>query len=446
MADLHTTNRAIDRRIVALAWPALGALIAEPIFVLIDSAVVGHLGRAPLAGLSLASTVLMSAVSIFIFLAYATTAAVARQQGAGDVRKGISLGIDGMWLAFFLGIITTVLGFVFAPQIVWSLGASADVTPHAIAYLRSSIPGITGMLLVFAATGTLRGLQDTRTPFIAAVTGAIVNTIGSITLVYGLDMGIAGSGLATALTQIGMGAWLVYKVMVGGRRLGQINLRPRFRAVLESARAGTPLLIRTLTLRGAVLITVAVATNLGDVPLAAHQIVNSLWGLTAFALDALAIAAQALIGSSLGAGDTNVVRRYTNRSLWWGVISGVVIGVALAGIGFLITPFFTSDVAVQHAATWALVVCGAVMPIAGWVFVLDGVLIGAGDGRFLALAGIITLVAYIPLAAAVWTWAPGGTAGLVWLWLAFGGGFMLARGITTGIRAAGEKWMVLGTN
>lgn len=444
MTDSLETNRAIDRRILALAWPALGALIAEPIFVLIDSAVVGHLGRAPLAGLSLASTILMTAVSVFIFLAYATTAAVARQQGAGNVRRGISFGIDGMWLAFFLGIITTALGFLFAPQIVWSLGASSEVTPHAVAYLRSSIPGITGMLLVFAATGTLRGLQDTRTPFIAAVSGAVVNTIGSITLVYGLDMGIAGSGLATAFTQIGMGAWLVYKVLMGGRRLGGVDWRPRFLGILESARAGTPLLIRTLTLRAAVLLTVAVATALGDVPLAAHQIVNSLWGLAAFALDALAIAAQALIGSSLGAGDAKVVRRYTNRSLWWGVLGGAIIGVALAGVGFLITPLFTSDGEIQTAATWALVVCGAVMPIAGWVFVLDGVLIGAGDGRFLAVAGVITLIAYVPLAIAVWHWAPGGTMGLVWLWLAFGGGFMLARALTTGIRAAGEKWMVLG--
>lgn len=444
MAEALTTNRQIDRRILALAWPALGALIAEPLFVLIDSAVVGHLGRAPLAGLSLASTVLMSGVSVFIFLAYATTAAVARYQGAGDVRKAISLGVDGMWLALLLGVVTTALGFAFAPQIVQSLGASPEVTPHAIAYLRTSIPGMTGMLLVFAATGTLRGLQDTRTPFIAAVTGAIVNTFGSIGLVYGLDMGIAGSGLATALTQLGMGAWLVYKVLNGGYRIGGVDLRPRMRDILQSARAGTPLLIRTLTLRGAVLLTVAVATGLGDVPLAAHQIVNSMWGLTAFALDALAIAAQALVGSSLGAGDAGVVRRYTNRSLRWGVLSGGVIGAAIVVIGFTTTFLFTSDPQVQHAATWALVVCGAVMPIAGWVFVLDGVLIGAGDGRFLAFAGILTLLAYIPLAWAVWVWAPGGTPGLVWLWLAFGGGFMLARAVTTGVRAAGEKWMVLG--
>lgn len=444
MTSAPTSNREIDRRILHLAWPALGALVAEPIFVLIDSAVVGHLGTAELAGLSLASTVLMSAVAIFIFLAYATTAAVARQYGAGDTRKGINLGIDGMWLALILGLVVTAIGLVFAPQVVSALGASPEVTPHAIAYLRSSVPGITGMLLVFATTGTLRGLQDTRTPFIAAVVGAIANTIGSITFVYGLNMGIAGSGLATALTQLGMGAWLTYKVLIGGRKLGGIDWRPEFRGIFDSARAGVPLLIRTLTLRGAILLTVAVATTLGDVPLAAHQIVNSLWALAAFALDALAIAAQALVGASLGAGDSRVVRRLTNRSLWWGVLGGAVIGVIIAGLGLVITPLFTSDPAVQTAAMWALIVCGVVMPIAGWVFVLDGVLIGAGDGRYLAFAGVLTLVAYVPFAAAVWAWAPGGTAGLVWLWLAFGGAFMLARAIATGVRARGERWMVLG--
>src|SRR5690625_2582919 len=204
----------------------------------------------------------MTVVSIFIFLAYATTAAVARYQGAGKVREGINLGVDGMWLAVFLGVLTTIPGFIFAPHLAHGLGASPEVLPHAVAYLRTSIPGVTGMLIVFAATGTLRGLQDTRTPFIAAVAGAIVNTVGSITLVYGLNMGIAGSGLATSLTQIGMGAWLVYKVVDGGRKLGGIDIRPRFWGIWSSARAGIPLLIRTLTLRAAVMLTVVVATAL----------------------------------------------------------------------------------------------------------------------------------------------------------------------------------------
>ncbi|WP_370517508.1 MATE family efflux transporter [Pseudactinotalea sp. HY160] len=443
-AEPGPVGRAVDRRIFALAWPALGALVAEPVFVLIDSAVVGHLGTAQLAGLSLASTLLVTVVAVCVFLAYATTAAVARKQGAGDLAAGVSLGVDGMWLALGLGLVLTAVGLAFAPGLVTALGASDEIVPHAVAYLRWSVPGITGMLLVLAATGTLRGLQDTRTPFHAAVTGAIVNAAGSVALVYGAGMGIAGSGLATAATQLGMGAWLVYKVFTRARDLPGVRLAPHPAAILASARAGLPLFVRTVTLRGAMIVTVLVATRLGDVPLAAHQIVLSIWGLTAFALDALAIAAQALIGASLGAGDAGIVRRLTSRALRWGVLAGIGIGALVAGSGWLITPLFTADPAVQAEAAWALLVCGVAMPIAGWVFVLDGVLIGAGDGRFLAWAGVVTLVAYLPFAALVWWALPTGPGALAWLWAAFAGAFMIARALTTGVRARGTNWMVLG--
>ena len=436
-------DRALDRSIRDLAWPALGALIAEPLFILIDSAVVGHLGTAELAGLTLASTLLVTAVAIFVFLAYATTAAVARRLGAGDEKGALTLGIDGMWLALGLGLAVTAVGLLGAPWFVGAMGASPDVAPHAVAYLRSSVPGIPGMLVVLAATGALRGLLDTRTPFLVAVAGAVVNTIGSVTLVYGLHMGIAGSGLATALTQLGMAAALGTIVVRGARARG-VSLRPATHGILANARAGAPLLVRTLTLRAAILLTVAVATHLGNVALAAHQIVNSIWGLTAFALDALAIAAQALVGHSLGARDAGAVRRITRRTLQWGTLAGAGIGLVIAAGGWLITPLFTTDPAVRRSAAVALVVTGLMLPVAGWVFVLDGVLIGAGDGRYLAWTGVLTLLAYVPLAAAVWAWAPDGVAGLAWLWASFAGGFMLARAVTTGLRARGTMWMVLG--
>ncbi|CAM3496317.1 MATE family efflux transporter [Occultella aeris] len=436
-------RRALDRRILSLAVPALGALVAEPLFVLIDSAVVGRLGTAELAGLTIASTVLVTIVSIFVFLAYATTGAVARRLGAGDTRGALAVGLDGIWLALGLGVLTCAVAIGVAEPIVTALGASADVTPHAVAYLRASAPGIPGMLVVLAATGALRGLQDTRTPLVVAVVGAVVNTIGSITLVYGFNMGIAGSGLATALTQIGMGVVLAAIVLRGARARG-VGLRPHPAGIMANARAGTPLLIRTLTLRAAILLTVATATKLGDATLAAHQIVNAVWGLTAFALDALAIAAQALVGHGLGARDVRQVRAVTRRCLQWGMGAGAVIGIAIAGLGWFVTPLFTSDPQVQRAAAISLVVIGLLLPLAAWPFVLDGVLMGAGDGRFLAWAGVITLVAYLPMVGAVWLWAPDGAAGLAWLWVAFAGGFIGARAITTGLRARGTAWMVLG--
>ncbi len=436
-------GRSLDRQILALAVPALGALVAEPLFVLIDSVMVGHLGTAELAGLSLSSTLLVSVVGVFVFLAYATTAATARRVGAGDRAGAVSSGIDGMWLALALGVVTAVLLGLGAPWVVTGLGADEVVAPHAVGYLRYSAGGLPGMFLVLAATGTLRGLLDTRTPLVVATVGAGLNVALNAVFIYGMGLGVAGSGLGTAIAQTLMGAALTVVVLRGARGL-RVSLRPRPAGIVTSARSGMPLFVRTVTLRVAVLLTVVTATALGPVPLAAHQVVNALWGFAAFAMDALAIAAQAMIGQGLGAGDTRRVRAVLRRTLQWGVGFGAVIGVLVAAGGWWVSTLFTADPDVRSAAAVALVVTGVCMPMAGWVFVLDGVLIGAGDGTFLARAGIVTLVVYLPLLGAVWAWAPHDGVGLAWLWAAFGGGFMAARAVTTGLRARGEKWMVLG--
>ncbi len=434
----------IDRQILSLAVPALGALVAEPLFVLVDSAVVGHLGTAPLAGLALASTVLVTVIGLCVFLAYATTAAVARRLGAGDRSGALQVGVDGMWLALGLGLVLAAATWLSAPWLIEVLGASDEVARQAVIYLRWSSPGLPGMLLVLASTGALRGLLDTRTPLVVAAAGAVVNAVLNVLLVYGAGLGIAGSGLGTALTQLGMAAALTAVVVRGARGSGA-RLRPAAGGIWANARAGTPLFVRTLSLRLAILLTVWVATGLGAVELAGHQVVNAVWGLAAFALDALAIAAQALVGHALGAADVPRVRAVLRRTLQWGVAGGAALGLVLGGLAWAYVPLFTSDDAVRRAVVVALVVAAVTMPMAGWVFVLDGVLIGAGDGRFLAWAGMATLVVYAPVALAVRHAAPPGTAGLAWLWAAFAGVFMLARALTTGWRARGTAWMVTGT-
>ncbi|MEZ0446372.1 MATE family efflux transporter [Cellulomonas sp. ICMP 17802] len=433
----------LDRQILALAVPALGALVAEPLFVLVDSAVVGHLGTAPLAGLALASTVLVTVVGLCVFLAYATTAAVARRLGAGDRGGALQVGVDGMWLALGLGVVLAVVTWLSAPTLVEALGASGEVAHQAVTYLRWSSPGLPGMLLVLASTGALRGLLDTRTPLVVASSGAVVNAVLNVLLVYGVGMGIAGSGLGTALTQLAM-ALVLTVVVVRGARAAGAHLRPAAGGIWANARAGTPLLIRTLSLRLAILLTVWVATGLGAVELAGHQVVNAIWGLAAFALDALAIAAQALVGHALGSADVPRVRAILRRTLQWGVGAGAALGLVVGGLSWAYVPLFTSADDVRRAAVAALVVAAVTMPMAGWVFVLDGVLIGAGDGRFLAWAGMATLVVYVPFAMAVREQAPPGAAGLAWLWAAFAGVFMLARAATTGWRARGTAWMVTG--
>lgn len=433
----------VDRQILGLAVPALGALVAEPLFVLVDSAIVGRLGTTELAGLSLASTLLVTVVGLCVFLAYATTAVVARRLGAGDRSGALQVGVDGLWLAAGLGVLLAAVAVLVAPWAVGALGATGEVADQAVLYLRASAPGLPGMLVVLAATGALRGLQNTKTPLVVAGVGAAVNAVLNLVLVYGLHLGIAGSGAGTAATQVGMGVVLTVVVVRGARAAGA-SLRPAPGGILAGVRTGTPLLLRTLSLRAAILLTVWVATGLGPVALAGHQVVNAIWGFVAFALDALAIAAQALIGHALGAGDTGLVRALLRRTLAWGVGAGAVLGVVTGGLGWWLSALFTSDPDVRHAVTLSLAVAAVLMPMAGWVFVLDGVLIGAGDGRFLAAAGMVTLVVYAPFALAVRAWAPDGWAGLAWLWAAFAGVFMLSRAVTTGLRARRDTWMVTG--
>lgn len=451
----------LDRRILSLAVPALGALVAEPLFVLIDSAMVGHLGATSLAGLSLASSVLTTAVGLFVFLAYATTATTARLFGAGDRRGGLRAGVDGLWLAALLGAGAALALGAAAPGVVGALGADGAVARAAVAYLRASAPGLPGMLAVLAATGTLRGLLDTRTPFVVATAGAALNVGLNALLLYGARMGIAGSGLGTALAQSAMAAALAAPVLRSARDAG-VGLAPSRTGLRASLGSGAPLLVRTVSLRAAILTTVWAATALGAVPLAAHQVVGALWNFAAFALDALAVAAQALVGTALGQADAADARTgagravpgpapggaaldvdaILRRTLGWGAATGAVIGVVLAAASPWLPWLFTSEAAVASAARPALLVAASAMPLAGAVFLFDGILMGAGDGRYLAGAGLVTLAPYAPLAVAVAHGLPAASpaSGLAWLWAAFAWAFMGARGLTTGLRARGTAW------
>ncbi|GAB7190712.1 MATE family efflux transporter [Kineococcus sp. NUM-3379] len=434
---------ARDLEVLRLAVPALGALVAEPLFLIADSVVVGRLGTLPLAGLGIAGAALAACVSVFVFLAYGTTASVARSVGAGDLRGALGRGVDGMWLALALGVPVAAAGALAAPQVVRLLGASAAVEPYAVDYLRWSMPGLPAMLVVLAATGVLRGLQDTRTPLAVAVGAAVVNTVANVVLVHGLGWGITGSAVGTAGTQVLMALVLTAVVVRGVRRTGA-GVRPHPVGILRSARGGVPLLLRTLTLRVALLLTTAVAAAQGDGPMAAHQVAMTVWTATALVLDALAIAAQALVGRALGAGDTAGVRWSVQRMVVWGVAAGAALGAVLVPTRHAVAAVFSDSPAVRADLAAALLVAALALPLAGWVFVLDGVLIGAGDGRYLAATGALVLALYAPAALAVLELAPRGRSGLQWLWVSFAWGFTAARLVPLAARARGTGWMVTG--
>ncbi|MFC5214065.1 MATE family efflux transporter [Streptomyces coerulescens] len=431
-------RRQHDREIVALAVPAFGALVAEPLFVMADSAIVGHLGTAQLAGLGVASALLMTAVSVFVFLAYATTAAVARRVGAGDLQAAIRQGMDGIWLAILLGVAVIAVVLPTAPFLVELFGASDTAAPYATTYLRISALGIPAMLVVLAATGVLRGLQDTRTPLYVAVAGFVANAALNVGLVYGADLGIAGSAWGTVIAQFGMAAVYLVVVVRGARKHGAA-LRPEAAGIRASAQAGVPLLVRTLSLRAILMIATAVAARLGDADIAAHQIILSLWSLLAFALDAIAIAGQAIIGRYLGAGDVEGARATCRRMVEWGIAAGVALGLLVLISRPLFLPLFTSDAVVKEAALPALVVVALSQPICGVVFVLDGVLMGAGDGPYLAWAMVLTLAVFTPVALLVPVVGGGLTA--VWAAMTL---MMAVRMLTLWLRARSGRWIVTG--
>ncbi len=429
-----------DREILRLAVPAFLALVAEPLFLLADAAIVGHLGTPQLAALGIAGAVVQTAVGLCIFLAYGTTASVARRLGAGDLRGALTQGLDGVWLAVLIGAVTTAVGLVAAGPLVDLFGPDADVRTFAVTYLRWAFLGVTPLLVMLAGTGILRGLQDTRTPLVVAVAGNLANIVLNYTLVYGVGLGIAGSAIGTDLAQLGSAAVLTTVVARAARRLGA-PLRPDFPGVRRAAHAGLALVIRTLTLRVSLLVMTYGAATLGVTAVATHQLAATIWTFLAFALDAIAIAAQAITGRFLGAGDLALTRVVTDRMTRWGLMSGVVTGLLLAAAAAVLGRLFTPDPAVQSLLAPVPLVAAAFQPVAGVVFVLDGVLIGAGDGRYLAWGGVVVLAVFAP-AALVVVHLQG--ASLVWLWVVFGVAFMTSRAVVLLSRARGTAWMVTG--
>lgn len=433
----------MDRDILRLAVPSLGALVAEPLFVMADSAFVARVSTTALAGLGIASTVLMTVVGLSIFLAYSTTAAVARAIGAGRRREAISRGVDASWLALLIGTVCAVLLAVIGPWLLALFGASPEVTAQAVIYLRISAFGLPAMLAVQATTGLVRGMQDARLPLVVAVGGAILNVPLNALLILGLQLGIAGSAIGTVIAQWLMALVLLAAVRRYARGAG-VSLRPDLHGVMSTGRESVPMLVRTLSLRVVTIVTVVVAARLGDVQLAAHQLATTVFMLLSLALDALAIAGQALTGRYLGAADTRTVHAVTSRLTRWGVGGGVAVGLVLLAASYAVPGVFSPDPLVQEnlrAALWVLVVA---QPIAGYVFVLDGILMGAGDAPYLARAGIVAAAAVMPGAIAVGVVAPTGPLGTALLWVATNLLYMIARAITLGLRTRGDAWMRTG--
>lgn len=427
-----------DREIVRLALPALGALVAEPVYLLTDTAVVGHIGTPELGGVAVAGTILTTVFVLFNFLAYGTTAAVARYTGAGQAGTGARHAVQSVWLAGAIGCGLTAVGLAAAGPAADLMGASETVRTHAVLYLRISVLGAPAYLVSLACVGYLRGVQDTAGPLRIALAGNAANLVAEVVLVYGFDMGLAASAGTTVAAQTGAAAVFLRRLAREADAAG-VSWRPEPRFFAALVRIGRDLFIRTGALLLALALAGPAAARLGNAELAAHQIAFQLWSFLALVLDAIAIAAQAMVGRLLGAGDDAAARRASQRMVQWGLVAGAVFAGAILVLRPVLPGLFTADPAVRAETVDILWFVAAMQPVNAVVFVLDGVLLGAGDLRFLATAMVAALAAFVPACLLV-----GMTfESLPALWVAIGV-LMAARLAAVAWRFRGSAWAVTG--
>ncbi|MDO8210507.1 MATE family efflux transporter [Conexibacter sp. CPCC 206217] len=423
-----------DRELVRLAVPALGALAAEPLYLLVDTAIVGHLGTPQLAALGIATVILTTTFTLFNFLAYGTTAQVARLHGAGDSAAAARFAAQSLWLASAIGIALALASVALAQPAVALFGGTGETAHYAIQYLRIAALGLPSALIALAGQGYLRGTADLKTPLKIVIAANVLNVVLELLFVYGFDWGMRGSAAGTAIAQTTMGAAFAILLL----RAPADRRRPDRRAISRLARIGGHLFVRTAALTGAFAVASAVLARVGTASLGAHQIAFQLWSFLALVLDAIAIAAQVVVGRALGAGRSQEAKTAATRMIWWAVALGTVLGAIMLALGSVLPQAFTDDPAVVERARAVWWLFALMQPAAGAVFALDGILIGAGDSRFLMwsmLACAFGVFVPIALLSLVLDW------GIVGVWAGIVA-LISARLVLTLTRFVRGRWVI----
>ncbi|MEM9561981.1 MAG: MATE family efflux transporter [Actinomycetota bacterium] len=429
-----------DRDIARLAIPALGTLVAEPLYVLADTAIVGRLGTDELAGLALATTVLLTVHALATFLTYGTTATVSRLIGGGRDAEAARWSVQGLWLALAVGLAFSLAGAFTGTTLMRALGGSGAALEAGERYFSIRLVGLPFLLLALAGAGAFTGRQDTRTPLKLAVVGAVANLVIELLLIPGLGYGIGAAAVSTVVAQVGTGAVFVITV-VRWARTQEVGLRPEPGAIGRLMLAGRALILRAIALRGSFTLGAAVAARIGVAELAAHQIALQIWATLTLALDAVAIAGQALTGRWLGAGDAERAKAAARRMVELDVVVAIALGLAVVAVRRPLAGLFSTDEAVVSATAFILVWVAISQPVNGYVFALDGILIGAGDltylGRTMAVAAVVFTVGALVLIEI------GSGLGALWAWLT---AFMGLRAVARWWRWRSDRWVVLGSD
>jgi putative MATE family efflux protein len=424
-----------DREILRLALPALGALAAEPLYVLVDTAIVGHLGRPELAALGLAGSVLAGAFTIFNFLTYGTTAVVARASGAGQPERAARLAAQALWLALGIGFALVVVCEAAGEPLLNALGADGRSGELALLYLRIGALGLPAALIALAGQGYLRGVSNLRRPLIIVAVANAANVVLELLFVYVFHWGVAGSAAGTAVAQTGMGIAFAVELL----RPHADSRRPSAREMQPMVRVGRQIFVRTVALYASFLVAASICVRIGDAQIGAHQIAFELFVFLALLLDAIAIAGQVIVGRLLGGGDAEGAYGAAERMIGWGVVVGGVFAVVLFPLLHVVPRAFTSDPATLHEAAALWPYFALMQPLGGAVFALDGILIGASDTQYLMWSMVAAAVVFVVLAVIAFHagW------GIVGVWIALDV-LIAMRLALLGARFRSRRWAVVG--
>lgn len=425
------SRAALDREILALALPALGALALDPLLSLIDTAFVGRLGVSPIAGVGLSTIVLNVSFSVFNFLCVSMTPLVARAT-AVSAPPSVSASDDfppvpaapppyaasrvisaGLLLALGLGLVLGVALWLCASPLCLALGATADALPPAVAYLRARALASPFALMSLVANGALRGYRDLRTPFYVAAVANLLNVALDVVLIFYAGLGVAGAAYATSVSQV-VAVTAMLAALFARRRLRAADLVriPTLRELRPMLGAGVMLTIRTVSLLAAITYATASAAAKGVTALAAYEVCRQLWIFKATVLDSFAAAAQALVASAMAGGAVRRARRVADRCMQLGAVGGAVLGVAAVAAGTRLPGLFTGDAQVRAVAARCIRVAAVCAPLNGFVFALDGVLTGCCDYRY--MAGGIAVASLTCAAALTAVRVGGGGVDAIW--------------------------------
>lgn len=428
---------ALDRRILAIAVPALGSLLVEPVYVLTDTAVVGRLGTVSLGGLALAATVLNTLVWVFNFLSYGTTVRVAVRRGRGDLDGAASDALQALWLALGIGLVVAATIGLSAPALIALLGDDPGVIDEGVTYLRVSVVGVPFQFITIASIGYLYGLPDTRRPFVVLAAANATNLVVELILVFGLDWGIAGSAWGTVVAQVLSAAAFLYMVVPSLRADGLHRLSVVPSVMWAVLRVGGHLVQRTAFLLAALAVATAAASRVGTTALAGHQIAAQLFLFLAIGVDMFKVSGQSLVGHALGAGRPDEARDVVAHLYGWAWRAGILLSIATLLLSPVLPRIFSDDPGVRHAATIALVLLAVMQLPAALTFVLDGVLMGANDFRDLRWQTTIAFAAVLPVFVAVMV-RPSLGIETVWLGMVV---WVCVRAAKNHARVRGDRWM-----